>query len=108
MEKTGKIAVVGDKDSVAVFQAAGADVFKAANEFEAGDAVRKLVKEDYAVVFVTEDVAVMVSELLDKLKSRAYPVVIPIPSASGSNGFGLSGVKKDVEKAIGADILFNK
>lgn len=106
--QTGKIAVIGDKDSVAVFQAAGADVFTAGNEFEAGETIRKLIKEEYSVIFITEDIAVKVSELLEKLKTRAYPVVIPIPSAAGSNGYGMSGIKKDVEKAIGADILFNK
>lgn len=108
MQTTGKVAVIGDKDSVAVFQAAGADVFTAANEFEAAEALRKLIKDEYAVVFVTEDVAVKISDRIEALKTRAYPVVIPIPSGSGSNGYGMRGIKKDVEKAIGADILFNK
>ena len=28
----------------------------------------------------------------------------PIPSANGSNGFGLAGIKKDVEKAVGVEM----
>ena len=33
--------------------------------------------------------------------------VIPIPGSRGSNGLGMSRVRANVEKAIGADILFN-
>lgn len=106
MIKNGKIAVIGDKDSVLAFKAVGAETFTAANTFEANDLLRKLSKEDYAVVFITEDIAVTVADTLAKLKTRAYPAVIPIPSQGGSNGFGMRGIKKDVEKAIGADILF--
>lgn len=33
---------------------------------------------------------------------------MPIPSAEGNKGVGLAGIKANVEKAIGADILFDK
>ena len=33
--------------------------------------------------------------------------VIPIPGSQGSNGLGMRRVRANVEKAIGADILFN-
>lgn len=102
-----KIAVVGDKDSVLAFKAVGLDVFPILDEEEASDKVRLLARE-YAVIFVTEKLAAKMEPLLKRYKARAYPAVIPIPDASGSTGFGLYGIKKDVEKAIGADILFNR
>ena len=106
MEKSGKIAVIGDKDSVELFSTAGADVFSAQTEFEAIDALKKTVKESYAVVFVTEDIAAMIPKHIENLKIVPFPVVIPIPSASGSNGFGMEGILKNVEKAVGVrDIL---
>lgn len=108
MVQNGKIAVIGDKDSILAFKAIGAETFTATNNFEANDLLRKLSKEDYAVIFITEEIAVTIEDTLVKLKTRAYPSVIPIPSQSGSNGLGMRGIKKDVEKAIGADILFNK
>lgn len=106
MAKSGKIAVIGDKDSVLAFKAVGVDTFGSSGMFETNDLLRKL-KDDYAVIFITEDLAAEVSETINKLKSRAYPAVIPIPGSSGSNGLGMRGVHKDVEKAIGADILFD-
>ena len=105
MIKNGKIAVIGDKDSILAFKAVGVETFAANGVFEANDILKKL-KDDYAVIFITEDLAEQIADTLDKLKSRAYPAVIPIPGSLGSNGFGLKNIHRDVEKAIGADILF--
>ena len=70
--------------------------------------MRELAKSDeYAVILVTENYAAKMEQLMQKLKQQTYPVVLPIPGSTGSNGFGLAGVKKDVEKAVGVDILFD-
>lgn len=105
MIKNGKIAVIGDKDSVLAFKAVGVETFSPSGMFETNDLLRKL-KDDYAVIFITEDIAITVSDTIQKLKSRPYPAVIPIPGTNGTNGFGMAGLHRDVEKAIGADILF--
>ena len=104
MERKG-IAAVGDKDSVSAFKAVGVDAFP----ISAGEDVAEKIKElgrTYAVIFVTEDVAKSVSSLIERYKSRPYPVILPIPSAAGSTGFGFAGMKKDVERAIGSDFIF--
>ena len=107
MSVNGKIAVIGDKDSVLAFKAVGVETFCSNGMFETNDLLKKL-KDGYAVIFITEELAEQVEETLNKLKSRAYPAVIPIPGSLGTNGFGLKGIKRDVEKAIGADILFDE
>lgn len=108
MVRTGKLAVIGDRDSVLAFKAIGAEVYDAADGFEAASVLRELVKQDVAVVFVTEELCAGAADVIEKLKSRPYPAVIPIPSAKGGSGFGMAGIKRDVEKAVGVDILFNK
>lgn len=108
MINAGKLAVLGDKDSVLAFMALNVDVFSADTAAEANDILRRLTKGDYAVIFVTEDIAERISATLEILKQRTYPAVIPIPSSAGSNGYGMKSIKKDVEKAVGADVLFNK
>lgn len=106
MTKSGKLAVLGDKDSVLAFKAIGAATFTAENPFEAKDRIRALVKSDeYAIIFITEQLAEGISDVLEDIKKLTYPCVIPIPSAAGSNGYGMLSIRKDVEKAIGADIL---
>lgn len=100
------IAVVGDKDSVLAFKAIGLDVFPVEGEMQAREKV-KILARSYSVIFITEQVAMEIESLLARYKSRPYPVIVPIPSAEGGIGFGMKGIKADVEKAIGSDILFD-
>lgn len=103
-----RVGVIGDKDSITAFRAAGLEVFDATTATEAEKLVKQLTDEHFAVIFITEQLAVGISDTLAKAKAKAYPAIIPIPNADGSNGFGMSGIKKDVEKAIGTDILFKE
>lgn len=104
----GKVAVIGEKQIVTAFKAIGFDTFFADSATQAIDILRSLVKEGvYTVIYITEDVAVNMNDTLEILKSRPYPIVVPLPSLV-SNGYGMDCIKKDVEKAIGVDILFNK
>lgn len=105
--RDGGIAVVGDKDSVLAFKAIGLDVFPVEGEMQARDTVHTLARK-YSVIFVTEKVALQIETLIKRYQARPYPVVVPIPSAEGNMGLGLQGIKANVEKAIGADILFDK
>ncbi len=102
--RNNKIAVIGDKDSILAFKAVGADVFPVRNYFDAAETLKKLART-YAVIFITEEIAENVSEIIARYKTRPYPAVIPIPGAQGSNGFGMNGISRNVEKAIGTDIL---
>ena len=43
---------------------------------------------------------------IEKFKDVKVPAIIPIPGMDGSYGIGIQGVKKSVERAVGADILF--
>ncbi len=102
-----KIAVIGDKDSILAFKAIGVDVFPIKNSFDASETLKKLAR-NYAVIFITEEIAESISDIVDRYKVRPYPAVIPIPGAGGSTGFGMRGISKDVEKALGTDILSKK
>ena len=99
-----KIAVIGDKDSVLAFKAIGLEVFSVDNDAEAVEALRNA--KSYAVIFITEDIAERIHDTVVRYKARTFPAVIPIPSGLGGTGYGIAGVKKDVERAIGSDIIF--
>ena len=105
--RSNKIAVVGNKDIILAFKAIGMDVFSVDTPLE-GEKIIKDISKEYAVIFLTEDIAKGMEEVLMKYKAKPYPAIIPIPSHEGSTGFGLLGIKKDVEKAVGTDILFDK
>ena len=103
-----KIAVIGDKDAVLAFKAVGVEVFDATTAEQAASLLKKLSQERYAVVLIAENLAEQIPEALARAKTQPYPAVVPIPTTAVSSGFGLAGIKSDVEKAIGVDIIFNK
>lgn len=100
-----KIAVLGDRDSVLGFKALGLDVFPADTAEEARPILRRLAREEYAVVYLTESYAAKLTEELERYKDEVTPAVILIPGKEGSLGMGMANIKKSVERAVGADIL---
>ncbi len=102
--RDGAVAVVGDKDSVLAFKAIGLDVFPVEGDIQARETVHTLARS-YSVIFVTEKVAIAAETYIKRYTARAYPVIVPIPSAEGSLHLGLDGINANVEKAIGANVL---
>ena len=102
-----KIGVIGDKASVSGFKAVGLSVFPCADSAEARKTLSRLTKEEnYAIIYITEGLCRNMADELDKHKDKMLPAIIPIPGMDGSYGIGMTGVKKSVERAVGADILF--
>ena len=102
-----KIGVVGDKDSVLAFKALGIDVFPVVGADEARIAVDRLAKNDYAVIFVTEQVAQEIEETIERYTKQVLPAVILIPSNQGTLNIGMQKISDNVEKAVGVNILSN-
>lgn len=100
-----KIGVVGDKDSVLAFKALGIDVFPVVGADEARIAVDKLARDDYAVIFVTEQVAQEIEETIERYTKQVLPAVILIPSNQGTLNIGMKKISDSVEKAVGVNIL---
>lgn len=102
------IAVVGEKESVLGFKAVGFDVHYTAGPHETEQIIIRLASGGYAIIYVTEQALEPVIGIMDRYKDEKIPAIIPIPGKSGPIGIGLSGVKKSVERAVGADILFKE
>ena len=102
----GKIAMVGDGDSITVFKAAGVATFPAETEAKAREVLRKIARE-YKIIFLTEELARPLTDFLKRFDEEVYPVVLSIPSKSGSTGYGAEVLKSAMERALGVDILFN-
>ena len=102
------IGVIGDKDSILGFKALGLSVFPVTEPEEAEEILHRLAREQFAVIYVTEQIAKDIVSSIDKYSDRRFPAIIPVPGNQGVLGIGMEGVKKSVERAVGADILFNK
>ena len=103
-----KIGIIGDKDSVLGFMAVGFSVFVADDMISAAAALRRAAREGYAVIFVIESIALKIKNEISEYRSAPMPAVIVIPGKSGSSGYGMNNIKKSVERAVGADILFKE
>ena len=101
-----KIGVIGDRESVLGFQAVGLDVFPAGDAEEAKKTLKRLAKEDFAIIYITEQFYQYMMKEVEEYTDSRLPAVIPIPGKDGSLGIGMTSVKKSVERAVGADILF--
>lgn len=100
-----KIGVVGDKDSVLAFKALGIDVFPVVEAEGARKTIDRLAMKDYAVIFVTEQVAKEIEETIERYNRVTLPAVILIPSNQGSLNIGMQRISDNVEKAVGVNIL---
>ena len=101
-----KIGVIGDRESVLGFQAVGLDVFPAGDAEEAKKTLKRLAKEDFAIIYITEQFYQYMMKEVEEYTDSRLPAVIPIPGKDGRLGIGMTSVKKSVERAVGADILF--
>lgn len=104
---TDKMAILGEGDSVLAFKAGGVDAYYASDREQAKDLLRKLAKE-YTVIFITEKLATQMDDLLAKFNQTPYPIILPVPSGSESDGYAKAKMKERMEKALGVDILFNR
>lgn len=103
-----KIAAIGPSDTVLAFKALGIHTAAVSTGEEASRAVFRFAQEGYQVIFITEAEAEGIKETLSRFKTQALPAIIPIPGAYGATGFGMRKVRENVEKAVGADILFRE
>lgn len=102
-----KVGMIGDYDSICGFGALGIDVFDVSSVERAETVLKNLIQNDYGIIFITEQYAALLHTVLDQYRTQALPAIVPIPPVAGSNGFGISYVKKAVEQAVGSDIIFN-
>lgn len=103
-----KIAVIGEKESVLGFRAVGFEVHEVATPQEAEAVLHRLAAEECGIIFITEQTLAPILSVMDRYKDNRLPAIIPIPGRSGPMGLGMRSVKKSVERAVGADILFKE
>lgn len=102
------IALIGEKEVVTGFSLIGLKLFPATDSQEALKALRDCEKEDYTIVFITNDIAQpIVGEIEEFQKSSSMTVCI-LPNRSKETTLSLDILRRNVEKAVGTDILFRK
>ena len=102
-----KIAVIGGRETVMGFKALGLETYPVLDAAEATQTLRKLTREseDYAIIYIEENLAAQLSNEINKFKDSPTPAITLIPGREGSMGLGLSALNAAVERAVGTNIL---
>ena len=101
------MGAVGERDAVLCFKAVGMQAIATTTPEETARALFTLTRQGVRVIFITEHAAKQAPEALERYQTDPQIAIIPIPGSTGSSGYGMARVRANVEKAIGADILFN-
>ena len=103
------IAIIGEKEIVIGFGLIGFQLFPVSNSTETKDALEKCTTGgNYQVIFITENIAQLVIDEIEKYQ-RISPISICIlPNRMHDSKLSKEMLRKNVEKAVGTDILFRK
>ena len=106
MATTYRIAVIGSWESVMGFRALGLETYPVTAPEEARETIRELAKSgDCGIIYLTEQLAREMSDVLNHYKDELRPAIILIPGREGSLGIGRDNIQRAIERAVGADIL---
>lgn len=100
-----RVAIVGDRESVLAFKALGIETYTPETADEARDLLDQLGRENLGVIFITEQLAAQIPDTITRYDERLTPAIIPLPSSTGSLGIGMEKINRNVEKAVGFNIL---
>lgn len=87
------------------FRALGLDTYSVTSPEEAKEMIQRLAKENCAVIYLTEQLAAKLGDVIQKYKDELKPAIILIPGREGSLGIGKTAIQNSIERAVGADIL---
>lgn len=91
------------------FKALGLEACPVADAAEAKDTLKRLTDnaQEYAIIYIEENLAQALSAEIDKYKDSPTPAIILIPGREGPMGLGQSALRAAVERAVGTNILDN-
>lgn len=102
---TYNIAVIGDNDSILPFKVVGFSIFPVKTSHQARQLLKQLEKENYGIIYITEQLAIDMMDVIEAYRKVVIPIVMLIPSYQGTHQLGMTNISENVEKAIGTNIL---
>lgn len=101
----GKIAFIGDADSVLGFRALGVETVVPVNSNEAREQFARLVKEKTSIIMITEDMMDNLQDQIDETVHMAIPSVVVLPGITGTQRRGEDTIRELIIRAVGVDLM---
>lgn len=102
------IAIIGEKDIIIGYSLIGFKTFPVIGENEARIALDKCIQNNIAIVFITDDIAQLIIDDIEKYQKISPTSICILPNRIKDSGLTFKMLRKNVEKAVGTDILFRK
>lgn len=106
--KKGKIAFIGDIDTVLGFKALGVEAIVPRDDADAHKHFKRLVKEEASVIMVTEEMATPIKDEIEGTMYMAVPTVVVLPGIKGASRSGEQTIRELIIKAVGVDLMADK
>lgn len=103
-----KIAIIGEKNIIFGFSLVGIQIFPVEKSEEAIKILRECSKKEYTISFITNQIAAKILEEIEEIQKISTMTICILPSRTESTELSLNMLRKNVEKAVGTDILFRK
>lgn len=103
-----KIAAIGDKDIMLIFKAIGADVHPVTQHSQAASKIKQLAREGYGIIFITENIAAELDQLIKSYSDKFLPSIVVIPGLGERNNYALKRLRQAIIKAVGIDVIPEK
>lgn len=103
-----KIAAVGEKDIMLIFKAIGAEVYPVSEYSQAAPKIKKLAKEGYGIIFITENIAAELDQLIKSYSDQFLPSIVVIPGLGKRNNYAIKRLRQAIIKAVGIDVIPEK
>ena len=102
----GKIAVIGDRDTVTGFRMVGVNEwFTPKSPAETREKLLEYFRDpNMGLIIITELLAQQVEDTVNQIASSAIPVVMLIPDRHGTTGAYDTFLKELIRRAVGIDI----
>ncbi len=91
-----KIGVIGKRDEILCYMAAGFMIYPASNPEEAKEMISTAEKDNCRIIYITDSLA---SEVQNSK-------VIPLPD--GNSNYGSLRMSRAVARAVGSDIIYKE
>ena len=101
-----KIGIIGQRERVMCFMAAGFSIYEAADAAQAAESLKAAKNDGCAVIYIVPSVAQLIPEEIAKYSGGTVPAVIPLPEAGVPRGS--TQRKSAVVRAVAADTIFKE
>ena len=99
-----QIAALGPRDFVTPFGAVGAKAFAVEDEAQARQQALAILKENFAVVLVHEELAEALADIFEDVQEQPTPCIVALPFIEESTGRAVQQLRVALRRATGTDI----